>query len=311
MGSASTCSMRSVRFSRSPGLNTSTENPTGSMSSSPIPQNRRNTCSRCVSRPANDRLSFAEAARWLVFLQAYGTAGIKTPVVGNTHVNKGKVYAPKDSVGTGWLGAIGGIFLQGDTLFQTLLLNWVFYDKPQDAGHGLLGNESDLPAWEWELPSSPADIVEAYRDPSFGIGPAALMTWQSRRVRLIPDEEGSSVVGVVCCYGDILRPINMQFAETMTRWRESTAQQKKLGTAARALDALPARPRKGALARPGVAALCGRGKARVVARFTSRRHPLDGGDPVPRDRRSSSTRRGVRAGYVVRHPKQRIRRRYQ
>ncbi len=180
---------------------------------------------------ANDRLSFAEAARWLVFLQAYGTAGIKTPVVGNTHVNKGKVYAPKDSVGTGWLGAIGGIFLQGDTLFQTLLLNWVFYDKPQDAGRGLLGNESDLPAWERELPSSPADIVEAYRDPSFGIGPAALMTWQSRRVRLIPDEEGSSVVGVVCCYGDILRPINMQFAETMTRWRESTAQQKKLGTA--------------------------------------------------------------------------------
>ena len=45
---------------------------------------------------AADSLLPAEAARWLVFLQAYDTAGIKTPVEGNTHVNKGKVYAPKE-----------------------------------------------------------------------------------------------------------------------------------------------------------------------------------------------------------------------
>lgn len=51
-------------------------------------------------------LSFAEAARWLVFQQAYATAGIKTPVKGNTHVQKGKVYPPKGAVGTGMLGSV-------------------------------------------------------------------------------------------------------------------------------------------------------------------------------------------------------------
>lgn len=62
------------------------------------------------TREPGESLSFAEAARWLVFLQAYNLFGTKSAVVGNTRAKAGKVFAPKESVGTGRLGAIGGVF---------------------------------------------------------------------------------------------------------------------------------------------------------------------------------------------------------
>ena len=47
------------------------------------------------SKSAPEAISFGEAARWLLFCLAFDCAGIKSPVVGNTHVTSGKVYAPK------------------------------------------------------------------------------------------------------------------------------------------------------------------------------------------------------------------------
>lgn len=79
-----------------------------------------------------DTLSLPEAARWLVFLQSFDTAGIKTPVKGNTHINKGKIYPLKGFLGTGWLGGIGGVYAEGANLFETLMLNWVLYDDRYD-----------------------------------------------------------------------------------------------------------------------------------------------------------------------------------
>ena len=197
-------------------------------------------------------LPFDLAARYLVVAQAYNTAGIKSPVVGNTSAKSGKAYAPKGALGTGWCGALGGIYLEGQNLFETLLLNFVLF----------LSNASviapdDYAPWEREVPS--ADTRQ--REPS---GPVDLLTWQSRRIRLIPSEDGSCVRGVIISYGDVLIPANKQRFEMMTGWRESKQQQKKLGTAtvplmpvapdtARALwRGLPSLLADGGKLRPGV-----------------------------------------------------------
>ena len=171
-------------------------------------------------KSASPEIPFGEAARWLVYFQAYDCAGNKTPVVGSTHINKGKVFSPKGIPSTGWLGTIGGVYLEGDNLFQTLMLNWVMCD---DEGREYFGVPGDVPVWE-------APVTECdYRliNPK---GPAQLFSWQSRRIRLVLGETGDTVVGVISCYGDIPCPTDMPVVETMTAWHKSTEKQKTLGT---------------------------------------------------------------------------------
>lgn len=166
-----------------------------------------------------DEISFAEAARQLVLAQNYDLAGIKSPVVGFRGAKGGKAYAPKGLLGTGWLGAIGGIFFEGRTLFETLMRNWVLVAN----GKRLLGIKNDLPPWERSRPVP--YMVE--REPT---GPVDLLTWQSRRIRLVPNETGTAVSGVVLCYGDVTRIADKYGVELMTGWRASEAQRRKLGT---------------------------------------------------------------------------------
>lgn len=166
-----------------------------------------------------DVLPLGVAARYLVVAQAYDTAGIKTPVAGNTSARNGKAYAPKGALGTGWCGALGGVYLEGKNLFETLLLNWALF-----LSNVSVTTEDDYAPWERDVPS--ADTCQ--REPT---GPVDLLTWQSRRMRLIPSEDGTAVVGVIISYGDVLSPANKQRYEMMTGWRESKQQQKKLGTA--------------------------------------------------------------------------------
>ncbi|MFJ9716137.1 type I-E CRISPR-associated protein Cse1/CasA [Streptomyces sp. NPDC101213] len=160
--------------------------------------------------PTVERLSFAEAARWVVHAHAYDTSGIKSGVVGDDRVKDGKVYP----LGTGWAGTLGGVFAEGDTLRETLLLNLVAADT--DALEWMPG---DRPAWRRE----PCPPGGAERSPT---GVRDLYTWQTRRLRLHHDGEG--VTGVVLGYGDPLASRNMHRREPMTAWRRSLAQEKKL-----------------------------------------------------------------------------------
>ncbi|MEV5900050.1 type I-E CRISPR-associated protein Cse1/CasA [Streptomyces sp. NPDC052127] len=160
--------------------------------------------------PTVERLSFAEAARWVVHAHAYDTSGIKSGMVGDDRVKGGKVYP----LGTGWAGGLGGVFAEGDTLRETLLLNLVAADT--DA---LEFTADDRPAWR----RSPCPPSGAERPPT---GLRDLYTWQSRRLRLHHDTDG--VTGVVLGYGDPLTARNMHRREPMTAWRRSTFQEKKL-----------------------------------------------------------------------------------
>jgi CRISPR system Cascade subunit CasA len=164
--------------------------------------------------PAAERLTFAEAARWVVHAHAYDTSGIKTGAVGDERARSGKVYP----LGVGWAGTLGGVFAEGDTLRETLLLNMVAADTA-----GLRVDGEDRPAWRREPCTAAA---AAGRRPS---GVRDLYTWQTRRMRLHFDETG--VHGVVLGYGDPLTAHNLHTREPMTAWRRSKAQEKKRGEA--------------------------------------------------------------------------------
>ena len=126
-----------------------------------------------------DSLTLPEAARWLVFLQAYDPAGIKSPVDGETHVRNNKVYPPKSKVGTGWLGALGNVYLEQDNLFSTLMLNWCLIN-PRGRGDDDIwfGKPGDLAPWERE-PAGP-DMNPDYQP----TGIVDMLTLQSRRVSI-------------------------------------------------------------------------------------------------------------------------------
>lgn len=154
------------------------------------------------------RLSYAEAARWLVHVHAYDTSGIKTGAVGDDRVKGGKGYP----LGTGFAGTLGLLIAQGRTLAETLLLNLVLSHWTED----------DRTPWESAPLGAASDLT--HTQPA---GPADAATWQARRVRLIHD--GHAVTDVVLAYGDPLGPQNRGDVEPMSSWRYSAPQSKKLG----------------------------------------------------------------------------------
>lgn len=173
-------------------------------------------------------MSAAEAARWLVTDQAFDASGIKSGAVGDPRVKGGKGYP----IGVAWSGHLGGYLVEGENLWQTLILNYVGsqvfgIDNP-DAGWS---DALDVPVWERPMLSESAEI--GYDQPqertgvtSYFHGPVTLMTWQSRRMLLAHD--GETVTGALICNGDRLKPQNANMDETMTAWRRSEPQQKAL-----------------------------------------------------------------------------------
>jgi CRISPR system Cascade subunit CasA len=160
----------------------------------------------------SDQLDFAEAARWIIHVQAFDTAGIKSGVVGDPTVKGGKSYP----IGTGWAGKLGGVYAEGPNLKETLLLNLVldpalWSDDPY----------ADVPLWE-QQPLTPDPTAHA----SAPAGPAQLYTWPSRAVRLIHD--GDKVTGAVLTNSLRLDAPNKHQIEPMSMWRRSAAQEKAL-----------------------------------------------------------------------------------
>lgn len=178
-------------------------------------------------------ITYAEAARWLVFLQSYDIAGIKSPVEGNTHFDsQNKVHAPKGMVQTGWLGNIGGTYLTGSSLFETLMLNWVLYvPGGSDKNAILLGRPDDFAPWERDERTTDLIVQRDFR------GVIDALTLQDRRIRLVCDSD-SRVFGCVICYGDCVVPYDQNEVEQMTAWRENPKLQKDLGRSTPPITAL-------------------------------------------------------------------------
>jgi CRISPR system Cascade subunit CasA len=134
------------------------------------------------------RLTPAAAARALLSAHCWDTAAIKSGAVGDPQVKAGKTTGnPTSSV-----GSLGVTVPTGATLAQTLILNLPII--PQ----GL--RPEDRPPWR-ATPATP----EWSRRPALGL--LDLLSFPSRRIRLLPDEadDGSvSVSQVVLTAGDRL-----------------------------------------------------------------------------------------------------------
>ena len=162
-------------------------------------------------RRAVPDLSFAEAARWLVHCQAYDFDGIKTGAVGDPRTKGGRGYP----VGIGWTGWLGGLYLEGLDLRETLLHNWVPSAEPDQ-------RRDDVALWELE-PLTPAPRSQAEIGP---FGPAGLFTWPIRHLRLFTEDD--RVTRVLICIGDPIAKAYQLHHEPMTSWRYSEPQTKKM-----------------------------------------------------------------------------------
>lgn len=152
-------------------------------------------------------LSLDEAARWLVYTQAYDYSGIKSGAVGDPRVKGGRGYP----IGQGWTGLTGGVLVRGETLLHTLMLNTV-----QEA----LLTPADLPVWERQ-PDGPAE-----RKNPFPQGAADIATWQSRRLRLFAEEQ--RVVEILVCNGDKIPDAGANvMVDPMTPYRWSRNKSKR------------------------------------------------------------------------------------
>lgn len=164
-------------------------------------------------------LTQAQAARYLLAAQAFGLAGL-------SGLEEKFSYAP----------CVGGVLflLQGDSLFETLLLNLIRYPAhhfftPQTA--------DDKPVWEQADPfanrrTSPAGYLD-------------YLTWQNRRIWLTPPADGDDKVRTITMAPghkldgtvyDLMKhyryvdrndktraPMPLRFNEERALWRDSSA----------------------------------------------------------------------------------------
>lgn len=171
------------------------------------------------------RLEAADAARWLVHVQAYDIAGIHSGAIGDIQVKDGKGF----SIGPSWCGQLGLVWLKGNDLDETVVLNLIPTDTAELQGGD---NSSSWGSCSWELEEPE---TAARRDYSLlgkngnpqpeSLSIPRLLTWHSRRIRLSGDRTG--VTGVVLAQGDKLAPQQMHRYEPQSLWRYSTPQSKK------------------------------------------------------------------------------------
>lgn len=169
-----------VPFMQVPGLET-TSGETAPVTAI-IPESRPEVL---ATRSDITSISFAEAARRLVEIHATDRSGRKSPISGDP-----RGTSSGNPVGPGYTGSTGGVVVVGRDLLDTLVLN--------STSTCIMGCDHDLPVWERTQDTGDPRGTRGY-DPA-PQGPADLATWQTRRTRLIHDDE--SVSGVVLCCGD-------------------------------------------------------------------------------------------------------------
>ncbi len=147
------------------------------------------------------RLSYGEAARWLVHLNAYAV---------NVKTDK---KAPGEGlpVGVGRLGQLGYVMVNGDNLFQMLMLNLC----AQKADGELW--EEPKPIWEQAVRTGQGCKISAFDNLP------ERYTIQSRRI-MLKREEGS-VTGYRAIGGDFTS-LEDDFDEPMTIWKGKKADKK-------------------------------------------------------------------------------------
>lgn len=149
-------------------------------------------------------LTPAQAARAVLAAHCWDTAAIKTGAIGDPQASAGKTTGNP----VGCLGTLGIVIPTGRSLAETLMLNVPV------SRQGL--RPDDRPQWR----AAPAG-------PAWSTRPAAglldLLTWQSRRILLVPEEIADGLIvarRVVLAAGDRLDQIPADL-EPHTAWRQA------------------------------------------------------------------------------------------
>lgn len=108
------------------------------------------------------------AARYLLAQQGFSVGGLFS-------TNPGEGYAERSTLGSPLLKSAVCLAI-GNTLFETLMLNWHQYNQQAEVPFPFVGD--DKPAWERDEPTTPTE-----RRPN---GWVDLLTWQCRRILLEP-----------------------------------------------------------------------------------------------------------------------------
>ena len=142
---------------------------------------------------SKEQLSYPQAARWLLSVNVFDDTSLKP---------KGKNLP---SISVGWLGTLGFIQAQGNSLYETLMLNLTLLRDGRECWG------ENKPCWEQETPRSGERTEICCPD-----APAQLLTLQSRRLLL--HRTGKTVDKAFALGGDFF-PKENAFAEQMTIWR--------------------------------------------------------------------------------------------
>jgi CRISPR system Cascade subunit CasA len=193
-------------------------------------------------------LTPAQAARWLLHTHCWDTAAIKTGVVGDPKAKAGKTTGNP----VGPLGQLGVVMPIGRTVYETLLLN-------MPSGQASLSD--DLPQWRRRSTEGRAEETLSCATPVWQTraprGLLDLWTWQSRRIRMVPEETaaGVRVTQVVVAAGDRLDATPQ--AEPHTTWvvDSAAARAKRPAKRGPAPSARPRRHQPGKAAWRGLEAL--------------------------------------------------------
>ena len=169
------------------------------------------------------RLSPSDAARWLVHAQVYDPSGTRTGAVGDEKVKGGKGYP----IGPAWCGHLGLVWLKGQDLDETLVLNLIPAATAELCG---VDSSTEWGTCSWEASEPETSVRGDYSllDPAGTpreLSIPRLLTWHSRRIRLMGDSNG--VTGVILAQGDKLAPQEMRMYEPQSLWRYSIEQSKK------------------------------------------------------------------------------------
>ncbi|MBQ3334686.1 MAG: type I-E CRISPR-associated protein Cse1/CasA [Eubacteriaceae bacterium] len=152
------------------------------------------------------KLDYAEATRWLIYINAYDDASAKK----SKEYKKNNKDSSSKSPGVCWCGKLGNIEAVGENLYQVLLLNLTFLKDGIDVWEPIQNDFRHCAAWELDNPrkGERCEIITP-------ANPAALLTLQSRRILL--DIQSQKIVGYHVLSGDFFEPENA-FEEQMTIW---------------------------------------------------------------------------------------------
>lgn len=158
---------------------------------------------------AKEELSLACSARWLLNLNGFDDTSAKSSA-------KYKLLPKEErlSPGAGWLGKLGLVFVKGQNLFETIMLNTILLKDGKTLW------PSVVPYWEVENP----DISERRMLSGVPNDLAALLTMPSRRLWLNINTN-HKVDGYYLIGGDFFERTNA-FTEQYTLWKKADPKKK-------------------------------------------------------------------------------------